>query len=187
MTNFKVTIDTGDIGRLSRKLEGLKKGLQTTAIRQGLQRTSEQAVTAASSQIRSIYNIKKKALDRRFSILSSSRKLSVLIRARSLKTSRIPIINFGAKPAKGGVRFSVRNGRSTFVPGAFITTMRSGHKGVFIREKGQRGIKQLMGIDVPAMFNGAEVMPVVAKRVAEQLEKNVVHELNRHIAMRLGK
>ncbi len=186
MSNFKITIDQGDIGRLSRRLEGLKKGLQTTAIRQGLQRTSKQAVTAASSQIRSVYNIKKQDLDRRFSILSSSRKLSVLIRARSLRTSRIPVINFGAKPAKGGVRFSVRSWRSTFVPGAFITTMRSGHKGAFIREKGQRAIKQLMGIDVPAMFSGAEVMPAVAKRVSEQLEKNIVHELNRHIAKQLG-
>lgn len=186
MANFKISIDTGDIGRLARKLDGLKKGLQTTAIRQGLQKTSKQAVTAASTQIRSVYNIKKQDLDKRFSILASSRKLSALIRARSLKTSRIPVINFGARPAKGGVRFSVRRGRTTLVPGAFIAKMRSGHKGVFVREKGQRAIKQLMGIDVPAMFSGAAVMPVVEKRVAEQLEKNIVHELNRLISKQLG-
>lgn len=186
MTNFKITIDSGDIGRLARKLEGLKKGLSGQVIARGLERTAQQAKTAASTQIREVYNIKKGALDRRFQVIVNKKAGMAMLRARSLKTSRIPLIRFDAKRLVKGVSFEMTRGKRVTLKHAFIAKMNSGHTGIYQREMGSRKIKEVVGIDVPQMFGGAKVMPVVAKRIEQQLEKNIVHELTFAIQRALG-
>ena len=53
---------------------------------------------------------------------------------------RIPLIKFGAKQNKKGVSYRIGKGsKRTSVPGAFITQMKTGHKGAFVRVKAKGG------------------------------------------------
>jgi len=56
------------------------------------------------------------------------------LRAEAVASGRpIPLINYGARETSKGVSVNVKSGRK-LIPGAFIATMPSGHKGVFVRE-----------------------------------------------------
>lgn len=47
-----------------------------------------------------------------------------------------PVIDFPAHQVRAGVMAGINTGKSKLIPGAFIATMRSGHRGVFERAKG---------------------------------------------------
>jgi hypothetical protein len=107
--------------------------------------------------------------------------------------SRIPLIHFGAKgpePSRGrgkGVR--ARTNRALY-PGAFIATMRSGHRGVFRRLPVLRSRKgkprQAPALPIVELF-GPSIAHVFVKHIAagrarylEQFEKNVLHNFRRY-------
>ncbi len=66
---------------------------------------------------------------------------------------RIPLIKFGARGGRGGVRYRGKGGRSRH-PHAFIAKMPTGHIGVFERE-GTKSlpIRQLYGASVGRVFS----------------------------------
>jgi hypothetical protein len=62
---------------------------------------------------------------------------------------RIPLIDFRARQTRTGVSYRLPGGRNT-VPGGFIQTMRSGHRGVFKRRGRPRlPIDELFGPSLP--------------------------------------
>ena len=99
----------------------------------------------------------------------------------------IPLIGFGSpRQTRRGVSVTVRKGRREKIPHAFIQTMRSGHRGVFMRystkkmkRKDKAAIRQLRGPTVTGVFGGA---PGVARRVMSKigttLQKNVSRNLD---------
>ena len=110
---------------------------------------------------------------------------SVAIEARG---SRIPLIGFGAKgpePSRGrgrGVSYRKGKGRSR-IGGAFIATMRSGHRGVFKRAgKSRLPIVELKGPSIVLVFR--RKMPGVIPKVKGSLFKNLRHEFARAVARR---
>src|SRR4030095_16023346 len=60
----------------------------------------------------------------------------------SVSTKRIPLIAFAARQTKTGVSYRLPKGRGS-IPGAFLATMRSGHTGVFKRER--QSVRQSAG------------------------------------------
>lgn len=91
---------------------------------------------------------------------------------------RVPLIKFNARDRRPrGVVARLRGGRGQY-PEAFIRTMRSGHRGVFKRQRVARlPIVELHGPSVPIVF--AKHLPAGEARALEQLAKNVNHELVR--------
>ena len=60
------------------------------------------------------------------------------------------------------------------IPGAFIATMKSGHRGVFARTGKGRTIRQLYGPSAGQLFEGAGgIAEDVQKSALEKLEKNI--------------
>jgi hypothetical protein len=99
----------------------------------------------------------------------------------SISGSRIPLIDFharGPEPSRGkgrGVTASVQGQRKRY-PNAFISTMRSGHRGVFQRKARRRlPIVELRGPSLPHVF--AKFIPLGVQRAEELIEKNLEHEL----------
>lgn len=95
---------------------------------------------------------------------------------------RIPIIDFGAKgpePSRGkgrGVTARIGGAAKGRYPNAFITTMQSGHRGVFQRKgKTRLPIYELFGPSIAHVFE-AHVSEGLAK-AQEVLAKNLAHEL----------
>ena len=67
---------------------------------------------------------------------------------------RIPLIKLRARQVRKGVSFSAGKGKGRkLVPGGFVATMRSGHKGTYKRTSKRRlPITELHGPSVPQVF-----------------------------------
>lgn len=104
---------------------------------------------------------------------------------------RIPLIDFkarGPEPSRGrGAVTAISKGTRKPYPGAFIATMRSGHRGVFVRKgasvKKSRGawgfnlpIKELFGPSVPYIFR-KHIRAALKSFAGSELAKNLRHEI----------
>ncbi len=83
----------------------------------------------------------------------------------SLDGKPVPLIEYRARQTKKGVTVAVNKGKRSLVRSAFITTMKSGRKGVFVRRgKGRLPIDEQLGSrPVDALLHDGE-----AEAVAER-------------------
>lgn len=97
---------------------------------------------------------------------------------------RIPLVKFGAtgpEPSRGrgrGVSAKMQGARKRYKD-AFLATMPTGHRGVYVRVAGagRLPIKQLYGPSLGRVF--AKYRPEGVARISEQYEKELAHELKR--------
>jgi hypothetical protein len=94
---------------------------------------------------------------------------------------RLPLIDFGARgpePSRGkgrGVSYRLRGGRGR-LPNAFIATMPSGHRGVFVRRGAPRlPIVELKGPSLVHVFT--KFIPAGQERAQAALVTNIKHEV----------
>lgn len=164
-------------------------GDQQKAVVRALNKTAEQARTAASQEVRAAgYNIKASAIKKSFSIKrASAGNLIVTLRA----TGRpIGLINYGARQTKSGVSVQVKTGRKV-LRHAFVATMPSGHNGVFERtgkqhrtvmKNGKRvrtglPIKELFGPSIPQSLANDAVEKAIMAKIREKFPQILKHEL----------
>jgi hypothetical protein len=74
----------------------------------------------------------------------------------------VPLAEYPVRATRQGVMVEVNKGKRKLVRGAFIRTMKSGHKGVF-RRKGARRLplRELFTTRVSDVFNDAGFVPAV--------------------------
>jgi Prophage minor tail protein Z (GPZ) len=159
------------------------------AIVRAVNKTAMQARTQAVREVRIVgYNIKASTVRKAITLYRARGDDPVArLRARGLP---IPLIEYGAKQTKGGVSVRVKSGRRT-LRHAFIATMKSGHKGVFVREgKGHKRvtkkgrsymsglpIKELYGPSIPDSLSNEAVEKTLAKFIADKYPAILEHEL----------
>jgi hypothetical protein len=103
--------------------------------------------------------------------------------------ARIPLIDFGARGpepsrGRGKVTAKVQGGRKAY-PGAFIATMSSGHRGVFLRSGASRlPIAELHGPSLPHVFD--KYIPMGLARGEESLVKNLQSEFRFLLTQQAG-
>jgi len=117
--------------------------LRNRAMVRALNKTAEQVRTAASREIRRAgYNIPAATIKRQLKMgYASSGNLRATVTAGG---KPIPLINYGARQTGKGVSVNVLRGRR-IIAGAFIATMPSGHKGVYVREANAKHKKVMRG------------------------------------------
>lgn len=171
-------------------------------IASALNRVASSGKTTASRQIRGKYRIKKSDLDKRMGTSKAGAKhLKAAIWSYG---APIPLRYFKYRQTKRGVKVTVA-GRPQLIPGAFVATMKNGHRGVFARgrydDKGfkfrTRRVRKSMRLtksknDLPitalhtlsqgAMFSNPNVINPVIDRVESMLVVRIEHELNRLIS-----
>lgn len=145
--------------------------MRDRATMRALNEVADQAKVAASRQIRDVgYKLKISAIKRGITVKRATManlKAAVIAQGRP-----IPLIEYSANELKGkGVSVSVLNGRK-LIKGAFIATMPSGHRGVFVREENAKhkkmmtrgkpswhalGIRELFGPSIPDGLANKEV------------------------------
>lgn len=175
-----------NIAEFQRSLDRFSNELQTKAIVRALNATAASAKVAASRDIRAAgYNITAKAVKRTIDVRLATRNDLQAIVTSSGKG--IPRIAFGARQTATGVSYAIKGGRKT-TPGAFIATMKSGHRGMYVRvagmQTGKRGkpilnrkIKELWGPSIPtALMNN-----VVRQRMEAAIRERFPRELQRQI------
>lgn len=207
MTAFSIKIDESDLKNVRDMLSDMKDA-GTKVIVRALNKTLTGVKTDALSAIRAEITASKKAVDGTFRIeKAGSARLQASI---SSTGTPLPLSEYSARQTKKGVSVQVkRTSPRKVIRGTFITTMKSGHKGVFWREWHGYGagwieeatkrrnlhygklpkiyrlpIKQLYGPRVPDIMSNDPVMKVILSRAGERLHSNLAHEtdyeLSRH-------
>jgi hypothetical protein len=184
MINISVKFDARAVAV---KLFELRDQVIKQATATALNKVAKQVKTAAAKEIRAAgyKNFPAAIIKEGITIdRASAGRLKVVIRC----TGRpIPLILFSAKEVPGGISVNVKNGRKV-IRGAFIATMQSGHKGVFVREgKGHKKIapgqwhglpiKELFGPGIPSQFGNEIVQAALVSLVTAKFPTILEHEI----------
>jgi hypothetical protein len=121
------------------ELTGVKEALDTfsskkvrQAIRSTLDKTGTFAKREIVTEVSSKYNIPAKDVRSHVDVIRTRiDDLETILHLKSLKYS---LIYFNARQAPKGVLVNIRSGKLTFYAHAFIQTMKTGHRDVFIRK-----------------------------------------------------
>jgi hypothetical protein len=159
------------------------------AVQRALNKT---AITARAQAARSIrdtgYGLKVGVIKDAFSIRRATQAdLKAILTATG---KAIPLIDYGARQTSRGVTVNVKNGRK-LIAHAFIATMPSGHKGVFIRVDNRHKrvirngkvyssglpIKELFGPSIPSAFANDAVQDALKTAIEERFPVVLKQEL----------
>ena len=145
-----------------------------------LNRAGTSGKTAMVKAVVADTGLRQKDVNREVQVDKATRsdpRVAFVIRGR-----RIPLISFGARgpePSRGrgrGVSYRLPTGRGR-VPGAFIATMHSGHRGVYKRSTKKRlPIIELRGPSLPHVFE--KFVPAFHAAAQESLVKNLRSEIS---------
>lgn len=127
-------------GTLEEVMLGLKnkQHLLPVVVSRSLNKTASWVQTRVVKGVSSEVAIKQADIRKGIRIYkASTRRLRADV---TITGKRIPLIKFGAKQNKKGVSYRIGKGsKRTSVPGAFITQLKTGHKGAFVRVKAKGG------------------------------------------------
>ncbi len=187
-----------DVSQALKKLN-LAKGEAKRAIQRALNKTANTARAQSAREIKAagyglkIGDIKKAITVRR----ASTAELHAILHAIGRP---IPLIQYAARQNSSGVTVKVKNGRKS-IQHAFIATMPSGHRGVFVRVQnaghakmieraiaGGRGrvpsgkkhglpIKELYGPSIPTAFANEVVMNAMKAAIHQRFPVVLAQEL----------
>ena len=144
-------------------IAGLETGKLKGALKRALKKAGASAIrdmrSEATKRIRARKRIPIKYIRRALSIIrQNSGDISSMKWGVAFSGEKVPLVAYGPRQTKKGVSVSVNVGKRTLVKGAFIATMKSGHKGVFVRRgKGRLPIRELAGSrPVDALLHAGE-------------------------------
>lgn len=191
---FSIKINESDMQNVQSML-GEIKGLPERVTVRALNKTLNGVKTDASAEIRAVITAKKSAVDETFRIQKAS---TGNITASISSTGKpLALMDYSARQTNKGVSVQVRKDRSRkIVPGAFISAMKSGHKGVFWREwhggikkpvnpkmvyaalprQYRLKIKELYGPRIPDIMSNEPVMKSILAKAGDRLHNNLAHE-----------
>ena len=170
---MKFSFNTKDAVKALSKL----KKLERTALRRSFTRAAKTGVTVMSRLIAKDTGLKVGDVKKEIKTAINTENAQI-----SVTGARIPLIKFRAKgpePSRGqgrGVSYRLPGSKGR-VKKAFIATMPSGHRGVFVRKEGadRHPIVELRGPSLPKVFDKhAEAGRTAA---VESLVKNLKHEM----------
>jgi hypothetical protein len=167
----------------------LRTDIVNKATVRAINKVAAQVKTAASREIRNAgYNMKAAAIKKQITITKATSGRSVAVVRCSGRP--IPLIEFSATMNKSGVTVNVKNGRKS-IQGAFIATMPTGHKGVFVRvgdlhKRAVRNgkvswsglpIRELFGPGISDAFGNEIVQAALVRLVREKFPAILEHEI----------
>jgi len=200
MAGFKIDINKEDLANVQKTLRGVKNGYEKVVVG-ALNKTIGGVKTDTVAEISNIITPTKTIIRRSIIVEKASyNKLSAAVR---ISPKGIPLIAYRARTTKKGVTAQIyKKSKRTLYPFCFIATMKSGHKGVFSREKppykshtqrklpwiilGRKyrlPINQKFGPMAPDIAKRASVMnPILAKagvRLKKEIDVKLNHELSK--------
>jgi hypothetical protein len=193
---FYIKINDTDLKNVEKML-GNVQGAVPRVISRAINDTLAGVKTDASAEIRQVITLKKAAVDKTFRTVKSN--VTTLSGLFESKGSPVPLIDYGARQTTKGVSVQVKRGNPrSQIEGAFIATMKSGHKGVFWRQwhtaarkpvnrnvpygklpkRYRLPIAQRFGPRVPDILENQPVMNAVLTKAGDRMHKNIDRELN---------
>ena len=190
-----------DIRQAVKKLAHLTDQLSADKVALGTARainhTLAKGKTAASKEIRSVYNIKASYVGKAISITKSSR--TTLEGTINISGSPMPIMAFSPRQTQKGVAVTIKRGNRKLINRAFIRRMKSGHIGVYARGEYESNsfafrkkrikkvgadlpIEELKTTSIPSAFTTQTIITAVATKLEADLGKRLEHEFTQLIS-----
>lgn len=145
-----------------------------------LNRTSSAVQTVARRELSKDMGVQQKRLK---GMLYKTNASKFRLTAEVIGTGKpIKLIYFkGTRQLKAGVKSAAYNQAKTY-PHTFISNMRSGHRGVFVRQgKGRLPIKELFGPGVPKSMVQLHIIRAMNNKGQSEFTKRFQHELSRRL------
>jgi len=157
------------------------------ALTRSLNRAATSVKTEASRTIREELNLKAGAVSKSIHVgraSAGSPEASIRIAGK-----QVPLIGFiGTRQVRKGVSVKVkRSGSRKVIAHAFIATMKSGHRGVFTRDKGagRLPISEMFSIAVQQALKGANIeklLTLARNRIRTELKSQIAYRTARRSA-----
>lgn len=159
---------------------------QTPRIERSLRRAGSDALRAmrktGSDAVRAKKKFKLKQVQSAFqlSFPSEGTKIEDLEWRLTVRSIPTPLGAFPARQTRKGVKVTVNTGSPKLFPGAFIATMKSGHRGVFYRLGKQRlPIDEAFSTRVSDVFQDAAVIPEIMRVARSAFHRTFVRNSER--------
>lgn len=164
------------------------------AVARAINHTMAKAKTQVSREIRNIYTVDARTLNKALSQIKADRlTLTGMIKA---KGKPLPLAVFRARQNKKGVSIEIKKGRRKLFPGVFLATMKSGHTDVMVRGKYSQGkiarrhkrirptgndlpITAMAGVSIPSQLSNKIIIQSLNKSINEMFPQRLSHELKR--------
>ena len=195
---IEVRVDS-NINRIKLQFGSLVQGIEEKAMVRALNRAGDQSVTAASREIRRVYNISAGFARSQIKVRDRARRGRLFFTIR-IFSKRIPLSEFKPRQTRKGVTFSVKKGSRKLIPRTFLATMKSGHVGVMVRKQAGKGrpifrfgkgsgkpgrawgepdlpIAELTTLSVPRMFLERTVRSAVSRVAVNSFNRNFEQQL----------
>ncbi|NDV20001.1 hypothetical protein GO013_11265 [Pseudodesulfovibrio sp. JC047] len=182
------SIEIKGVPKLLKAIEGIEKGSRTI-IRDAVNRTADGARTDSVRLIRQHLMLKAKSVRDNIRVVKGTKDRPV---ARLIAKGKkgLPLLgNYPVRPGRLGTRkpkegVSVqikKHGTRKILKGSFLAKMKSGHVGVFKREKGAKRlpVKQLFGVGFIGLMERGMIHRKLKKSINSRLEKILRQGINR--------
>lgn len=173
----------------SRSIAALRPGNLTKAISRALQKAGSTALrdmrSEASKRIRQRKRLKPSIIRGAFRLRRPrGATIEGMEWAIDVSGKNVPLTAYPHRQTRRGVSVEVNRGKRSIVRGSFMATMKSGHRGIFVRQGPQRlPIRELFGSrPVDALLHQGE-----AQAVAERGQKSFKETFARVLPLELDK
>lgn len=169
-----------DLSRVLLAYDDLREQYRDQAASRALNRTATTVRAEAARMIGHDYNMKISAAKGQMEIRRATK--NDLRAAVQVSGRPIPLIEFDARQVRAGVSVKVKGTRKV-VSHAFIATMKTGHKGVYVRI-GPPGdlaprlpIKQLYSLSLPVAFTQKQIVDALLTVATERFAETMAQEV----------
>lgn len=196
MAGYGITVNKADLLEVKRMMSGIKGGY-AAVVSGAMNDTLKGMKTDVKAEIRKDSTVKAAAITKSISTVKAS-KMRISAAFRS-KGKFVSLINYSNRSTKKGVSVQVsKKGPRKVWESAFIATMKSGHKGIFSRDKppyrtkrsnklpwkrisresrwGKKirlQIHELFGPRIPGLLGKDPIMKPVLSKAGERMKKNL--------------
>lgn len=160
--------------------QDLADKLVNQATVRALNKTATTVRAEAARKVGKDYNIRIGAAKSQMLITRATRNsIKAVI---SVSGRPIPLVEFDARQTRRGVSVKVKGSRKIVGP-AFIATMKSGHRGVYLREMvggkraGRLPIKQLFSLSLPVAFSQRQIMDALLASASGRFVETLKQEM----------
>lgn len=180
-----VTIEL-DLEPLFETLKQLGTSVEARVLSAAVNRAARDARVTLRRSVQDVVSLRAKDVNAVLSVHRASRRdLQAVI---AVASKPIPLIRYGARETSRGVTVRVKKGGGRKVVrvddrGAFLATVGSGHRGVFVRRSKQRlPIRELFGPSVAQVVKDASLEARLQEAAAETFLREVERGVTRALA-----
>jgi len=143
-----------------------------------LNQVVREAKKVAADELNAVYNIQKRDINRAIKVETA--KAGNLRANLSVTGKKLPLIDFSARKNKQGVSIEIKRGGRKVLTHAFMPTMPTGHKGVFLRKgKTRLPIQEKFTQSIPQFFGSGNILNRIDEFVRRRLPELFNQERNK--------